>query len=113
MGVQQLLTCALQEVMDRALSNSILEMGIHATEGELLAACLACLIESIVCTSSIIAVIMFNFNAVLTCELFECALGLEGLFRRQVQHEMDEPHVRIVVYEDGGTCISLLGKSPL
>ncbi len=78
-GVQQLLACALQEVADCALGDPILEMGIHATKSELLAACLACLFERVVCKVPIVAVIMLYFYAVLTCKLFERALGLESL----------------------------------
>ncbi len=36
-GVQYLLSCALGEVTDGALGDAILEVGVDATEGELLA----------------------------------------------------------------------------
>ncbi len=46
--VKQLLACALQEVTDRAFGYAILEVSIHATEGELLALLVAGLFESVV-----------------------------------------------------------------
>ncbi len=64
-SVQQLLACALQEIADGALGNAILEVSIYATEGELLARVLACLLEHIVGESNVVAVIMLNFYAVL------------------------------------------------
>jgi hypothetical protein len=36
MGMQQLLAHALREIVDGALGNAILEVGVYATEGELL-----------------------------------------------------------------------------
>ena len=83
-GVQQLLARVLGEVTDCALGNSILKMSVHARKGELLVARLACLFESVVRKLSIITVIMLNSHTVLTCKLFERALGLDGLFRGQV-----------------------------
>ncbi len=113
MGVQQLFACGLGKVTDRALGDPILEMGVDATEGELLAACLARLFERVVCELSIIAVIMFNFYAVLACKLLKRLFGLEGLFRQQVQHEMDESHARVMIDEDDGAHVSPLGKFSL
>ncbi len=46
--VEQLLACALQEVADRAFGYAILEVSIHATEGEMLALLVAGLFESVV-----------------------------------------------------------------
>ncbi len=72
--VQQLLARALQEIADGALGDAILEVGVYATEGELLACFVACLPEPIVGESTIVAVIMLNFYDVLGGE------GLEGTF---------------------------------
>ncbi len=89
-GVQQLLVRALGEVADCTLGDPILEMGVHATKGELLAALLAQLLEGVVRESSVVAVIMQNFYAVFGSKLFERALGLEGLLDRKIKHEMNE-----------------------
>ncbi len=48
MCMQQLLLRALAEVADCTLGDSILEVGIHATEGETLMTVVACLMEGIV-----------------------------------------------------------------
>jgi hypothetical protein len=72
--MQQLLVRALREIADRALGNAILEVGVYATEGELLARVVARLLERIVGESTVVIVIMLNFYAMLGGE------GLEGLF---------------------------------
>jgi hypothetical protein len=71
-GVQELLPGALREVPDHALGNSILKVRIYPTEGKSLIALFACLFESIVRKSAIVAVIMFNRHAVFGSELFRC-----------------------------------------
>jgi hypothetical protein len=105
-----LLACALGEVADRALGDPILEMGVHATKGELLAALLARLLEGVVRESSVVAVIMQNFYAVFGSKLFKRALGLEGLLGGKIEHEMNESEAREVVHKDGGASVSLFGK---
>ena len=47
-GVQKLLARALREVADGALGDAILEVGVYATEGKLLAGVVACLFEGVV-----------------------------------------------------------------
>jgi hypothetical protein len=56
------------------LSDAILEVSIYATEDELLVRVVACLLECIVRESTVVAVIMLNFYAMLGGE------GLEGVF---------------------------------
>ncbi len=109
-GMQQLLACALREVADCVLGNPILEMGVHATKGELLAALLARLLEGVVRKSSVVAVIMQNFYAVFGSKLFERVLGLEGLLGGKIKHEMNESEAQEVVHKDGGAGVSLFGK---
>jgi hypothetical protein len=55
--MQELLSGALREVPDGTLGNSILEMRIDPTEGELLLVLLAWL-ECIVCKSTIVAMVV-------------------------------------------------------
>jgi hypothetical protein len=47
-GVQKLLACALREVANGALGDAILDVGVYATEGKLLAGVVACLFEGVV-----------------------------------------------------------------
>ncbi len=47
-GAQKLLACALREVANAALGDAILEVGVDATEGKLLAGVVACLFEGVV-----------------------------------------------------------------
>ncbi len=58
--VQELLSGALGEVPNCALSNSILEMGVDLSKGESLAALLKCLLKSVVHKTTIIAMVMFD-----------------------------------------------------
>ena len=46
--VQQLLACALREVANAALGDTILEVGVDATKGKLLTSVVACLLEGVV-----------------------------------------------------------------
>ncbi len=72
--------CALSErsVADGALGNAILEVGIHVTESELMAHFVARLLECIVKKSSIVAVIMLNFHAMIDGEALKGAFGGNG-----------------------------------
>ncbi len=76
--MQQLLAHALREILDGALGDSIFEVSAYATEGELLACVVACLLERIVRESTIVAVIMLNFDAVLGGKGLEGAFGGKG-----------------------------------
>jgi hypothetical protein len=77
--MQQLLMRALREIGDGARGDTILEMGVYATEGELLVRFMACLLERIVGESTVAAVIMLNFYAVFGGKGLEGAFGGNGL----------------------------------
>ncbi len=70
-SVQQLLVRALREVADGALGDAILEVSVYATEGELLALLVACLIECIVEKPTVVAMVMLIFYG---------GKGLKGAF---------------------------------
>ena len=65
LGMQELLLCALGEVVNGPLCNSILEMSIHSAEGEFLVQFLAQADKSGVGEAPIVAVIVGNPDAVL------------------------------------------------
>jgi hypothetical protein len=77
--VEQLLACALQEIVDGALDNAILEMSIHAAEGELLSRVVAGLPEGVVLKAPVVAVLVEDLHAVLSGECFEGAFGGDSL----------------------------------
>ncbi len=56
--MEQLFPCAFQEVSDGLLGNTILEVGIYPTEGELLPCIGACLSEGVVVEASIVAMVV-------------------------------------------------------
>ncbi len=78
-SVQQLLARALQEIADGALGDAILEVSVYATEGELLARVVACLLECIVGELTAVAVIMLNFYTVLSSKGLKGTFGSDGL----------------------------------
>ena len=66
--------CAFGEVADGALGDAILEVGVHATEGELLTRVVAGLFECVVGKSTIGAEVMQDSDTMLSSE------GLGGTF---------------------------------
>ena len=75
--MQKLLARTLQQVANQALCDSILKMCVHTAKGELLSCVLACLFEGVVRKSLIVAMIVQNFNAMVSGELLDGALGLD------------------------------------
>ncbi len=75
--VQQLLAGAVGEVADGTFCDSILEMGVDATEGELLIALLAGLLEGIVGKAAIVAMVVADDDPMLGGKLLERSLSLD------------------------------------
>ena len=73
-GVQQLLACAFGEVADGALGNAILKVGVHTTEGKLLARVVTCLFKGVVGELPIVTVVVLDSDTVFGNE------GLKGAF---------------------------------
>ena len=69
--MEQLLACALREIADGALSDAILEVGIHDVEGELLSCIVAGLLEGIVMEAPVVTVVVEYLHAVLGGECLE------------------------------------------
>ncbi len=110
MRVEQLLACALQEVLDGLLGNAVLEVGVHATKGELLSSVMACLSEGIVMKSPIVTVVVEDLTPCSAKYCFKASLA--KCFGRQiVTLEVDEAEMAVVVNKDGGALIALFGKS--
>ncbi len=78
--VEQLLASAFGEVVDGALSDAILEVGIDAAEGELLSRVLAGLLEGVVVEVTIVAVVVLDLHTVFGGKGLEGAFGCYGLF---------------------------------
>ena len=104
-----MLACALGEVADGALGDAILEVGVYATEGKLLACIVACLPESIVGEAPIVAVVVLDPNAMLGSEGLEGAFGGDGFNRRIIDLKVDVPQSTAVVNKDGSAAIALFG----
>ncbi len=73
-----MLPCALGEVANAALGNAIWEVGVYATEGELLASVTTCLLKGVVGESPIVTVVVVDSDAVFGSEGLEGAFGGDG-----------------------------------
>ncbi len=80
MCVEQLLASAFGEVVDGALGDAILEVGIDAAEGELLSRIVAGLLEGVVEEATVVAVIVLDLHTVFGSKGLEGAFGCYGLF---------------------------------
>ncbi len=79
--MKQLLTHALREVTDGSPGDAILKVCVYATEGKLLALFMAGLFECIIGKSSVVAMVMLNFYAILGGKGLKGAFGGNGLDR--------------------------------
>ncbi len=111
--MQKLLPCTLPEISDGFLCNAILKVGIDPTEGESLSFCTAAVLEGVVCKLSIVAVVVEDVDAMLLGEVFEGLLGFHGFLGGKLGHQMNVLEPGVVVQEDGGCCVALLGECPL
>ena len=73
-GMQKLLSCAFGEVADGALGDTILKVGVHATEGELLVRIMTCLFEGVIGKLTIVTVIVVDSDTMFGSK------GLKGAF---------------------------------
>ncbi len=111
--MEKLLPRTLLEISDGFLCNAILEVGIDPTEGELLSFGAAAILEGVVCILSVVAVVVEDADAVLLGKVLKGLLGFHGLLEGELGHSMDVLEPRVVVHEDGGCRVALLGESLL
>ncbi len=111
--MEELLPRTLPEISDGFLCNAILEVGIDPTEGESLSFGAAAVLGGVVCKTSIVAVVVEDADAVLFGKVLEGLLGFHGLLVGELGHQMDVLEPRVVVHEDSGCCVALLGECPL
>ncbi len=90
--------------------NSILEIGVHATESKPLVAGLSCLLEGVVGKLSVITAILLDVDAMLGGKLLDCLLGKHGLSNGVVDLEM---HKMQVIHKNSAVSVPLLGECPL
>ena len=79
MCAEQLFPRTLTEVLNGLLSDPILEMGVDAAEGEPLICARTCSFEVVVSKSTIVAMVMQYFDAVLIGKVLEGSLGVDSL----------------------------------
>ncbi len=77
--MEQLLASAFGEVADGVLGDAILEVGIDATEGELLSRIMAGLLEGVVKEATIVAVVVLDLHTLFGGKGLEGAFGCYGL----------------------------------
>ena len=101
---------ALQEIADGVLGDAILEVGIHAAEGELLLRVVVGLLEGIVLEARVVAVVVEDLHAMLGCECLGGAFGSKSFRGCIVDLEVNNAQVAEVVDEDGGARVAPLGE---
>jgi hypothetical protein len=111
--MEELLPRTLPKISDGFLGNAILEVGIDPTEGKSLSFCTAAVLEGVVCKLSVVAVVVEDADAVLLGKVLEGSLGVHGFLGGELRHQMDVLEPGVVVHEDGGRCVALLGECPL
>ncbi len=104
---------ALQQISNRVLRNSILEMGIYATESKSLAAGLSCLPPGIASKLSIITATVQDANTVLGCKALKRLLGKHGLYGKVINLEVHKTQLGEVVHKNSAISVPLLGERPL
>jgi len=102
--------CSPRDRGDGALGNAILEVGIHATEGELLSRVMAGLLEGVVVEVPVVAVVVEDLHAVLGGECLEGAFGSESFGGCIVDFEVDEAQTAEVVNKNGGAPVAPPGE---
>ncbi len=95
------------------LGNSILEMGIHATDDKLLAAGLACLLEGVASKLSVITVIVLDADTVLGSKPLECLLSKDGHGGGVIDLEMHKMQTGVEIHKNSAVSVPLLGECPL
>jgi hypothetical protein len=84
-----MLPCTLVEVSDGLFCNSVLEVGIDPTEGELLPLGTAAVLEGAVCKSSVVAIVVEDADAVLFGKVLKGLFGFHFLFGGKLGHKVD------------------------
>ena len=79
MCMEQLFPCTLAEIPNGLLSDPILEMGVDAAEGEPLICTRTCSFEVVVGKSTIVALVIQYFYAVLIGKVLKGSLGVDSL----------------------------------
>jgi hypothetical protein len=105
-----LISCAFGEVADGALDDAILEVGVHAAEGELLVRVMACLFEGVVGESPIVAVVVVDFDAMFGSKGLKGAFGSDGFDQQVIDLGVHVSEATEVVNEDSCAAIALLGE---
>ena len=91
---QHLPRCLLQ-ISDGLFGNAILEMSVDATEGKSLVRQVAMLLEGVVSKPAIVAMIVFDLDAMVGRESLESHLALDCLFACQLLHQMNVSHLSV------------------
>ncbi len=78
--MEELRLCTLSAVPVGLLRDAVLEMGVDSTEDETLPLCTAAVLEGIVCTLSIVTVVVEDTDAVLLGKVLEGLFGFNCLF---------------------------------
>ncbi len=87
--MEQLLSCALAEVVNGLFGYSILKTSIDAAEGNSLIRTCACILEVIVSESTIVTMVVKNLHAMLFGKVLEGLFGVDCLLRSETSHQIN------------------------
>jgi hypothetical protein len=87
--MEQLLSCALTEVLNGLFGYSILKMSIDAVEGNSLIHTCACILEVIVGESTLAAMVVKNLHTMLFGKVLEGLFGIVCLLQSETSHQIN------------------------
>ena len=87
--LEQLLSCALTEVVNGLFGYSILKMSIDTVEGDSLICTCACILEVIVSELTIVAMVVKNLHTMLFSKVLEGSFGVDCLLRSETSHQIN------------------------
>ncbi len=108
--MEELLPCALTEAVDGLFWNAILEVSVDPTKGKSLPFGTAFVLEGIVCTLSIVAVIVEDADTTLLGKVLECLLGFNDLYWGGLVHQVDVLELGAVINKDCDCSVLFLGE---
>jgi hypothetical protein len=113
LSMEQHGACLLLEIVDAALSDSILPVGIDTTEGDVLVCLSEALLPGIIGEPAIAGMIAPDFEATFASIQLKGLLSLEGFLGGGVFLELDKPQSTVMIDKDGGRAIAALGEVAL
>jgi hypothetical protein len=112
-GVKDHSACLFVEVPNAAFSNAILPMGIDAAVSNSLVLLSQAFFPRVVNESSIVSVVVADFDAAITSKEFKGIFGLKGFQRGGVLLQVNIADTAVVVHENSGDAVATSSETSL